>query len=455
MSGGLLPAAWSTFGSGTGHSIQEIERDMDLSLMEMMREIYGTERMVPTQFTIIDSDVNQIRHLFFHLRAENRNIDVSYGIEVFQARIADVDDDQVMLRIPGFEEGPQRRIRIRFDAVNIFYQFEVIIEAVSGELVSIRMPDSIQSATRRKYRRVYPDDVFLRFLFVYRPIFGKRGIGQIVEDRYSYLVEELKKDYPDLSLILRMVAEELHSISRHFEFKFYKKGEKRSLMEQVVTSQESTLYIRDTDRLDNYFRKLNLFGLTNYEREFKNMLNVMSEEEARTKFEEIQQSELRQHLYNYVCAPLTIFDQVVGHIYLHTTVLEKHQITTEDATRIDILATLLSYAMSRTAVARTYYREPLARLRNISIAGLLFEIRSHVLFDYLIDHDSLRVLLPLKNDVLEMEGDITRLFPVEDHFLIGMKFTGAGPDDFRRLENYIFQRLKSRHEASLRSQDHR
>ena len=165
----------------------------------MMREIYGTERMVPTQFTIIGSDVNQIRHLFFHLRAENRAIEISYGIEIFRGSIADVDDDHVLIRIPKFEEGPQRRIRIRFDALNIFYQFEVIIEEINGELVWFRMPDSIQSATRRKYRRVYPDDVFLRFLFQYRPIFGKRGIGQIVEDRYSYLVEELKKDFKTIS----------------------------------------------------------------------------------------------------------------------------------------------------------------------------------------------------------------------------------------------------------------
>ncbi|MEQ8351781.1 MAG: DUF1577 domain-containing protein [Leptospiraceae bacterium] len=431
--------------------MHQIHQEMEGTLVDMMRQIYGNERMVPTQFTIIGSDVNQIRHLFFHLRAENRKIDVSYGIEVFQGSIADVDDDHVLIRIPRFEEGPQRRIRIRFDALNIFYQFEVIIEEINGELVWIRMPDSIQSATRRKYRRVYPDDVFLRFLFQYRPIFGKRGIGQIVEDRYSFVVQELRKDFPDMALILRMIAEELNSISQFFELKFYKKGEKKNLMEQIVTSQESTLYIRDTDRLDNYFRKLNLYGLTNYEREFKNMLNVMSEEEARKSFEELQQKELRSHLYNYVCSPITVFDKVVGHIYLYTTVLEKHQISTDDATRIDILATLLSYAMSRTAVARTYYTEPMARLSNISIAGLLFEIKNSVLFEYLIDHDSLRVLLPLKNDILEMEGDITRLFPSENGYLIGVRFTDAGPDDFKRLEQYIFQKTRARHEAGFHS----
>ena len=446
-----LPRAGTSFGSDGSQTMHQIRQDMEGSLVDMMREIYGNERMVPTQFTIIGSDINQIRHLFFHLRAESRKIDISYGIEVFQGSIADVDDDHVLLRIPNFEEGPQRRIRIRFDALNIFYQFEVIIEEISGELVWIRMPDSIQSATRRKYRRVYPDDVYLRFLFQYRPIFGKRGIGQIVEDRYSFVVQELRKDFPDMGLILRMVAEELHSISQFFELKFYKKGEKKNLMEQIVASQDSTLYIRDTDRLDNYFRKLNLFGLTNYEREFKNMLNVMSEEEARKAFEDIQQEELRKHLYNYVCSPITVFDQVVGHIYLYTTVLEKHQISTEDATRIDILATLLSYAMSRTAVARTYYTEPLARLSNISIAGLLFEIKNNVLFEYLIDHDSLRVLLPLKNDILEMEGDITRLFPSKNGYLIGIRFTGGGPDDFKRLEQYIFQKTRARHEASVAS----
>ena len=223
-----LPRAWTSFGSDDSQSMHQIQEDMEGTLVDMMREIYGTERMVSTQFTIIGSDINQIRHLFFHLRAENRKIDISYGIEVFQGSIADVDDDHVLLRIPHFEEGPQRRIRIRFDALNIFYQFEVIIEEFNGELVWIRMPDSIQSATRRKYRRVYPDDVFLRFLFQYRPIFGKRGIGQIVEDRYSFVVQELHKDYPDMALILRMIAEELHSISQFFELKFYKKGEKKN-----------------------------------------------------------------------------------------------------------------------------------------------------------------------------------------------------------------------------------
>jgi hypothetical protein len=428
-----------------------IERDMDASLMDMMRDVFADERTVTTQMTIIGSDVNQIRHLFFHLRAEKRTLDISYGIEVFRGTISDVDDEHVLMHIPGFEEGPQRRIRIRFDAMNIFYQFEVIMEEVQGEKVSIRMPDSIQSATRRKYRRVYPEDVFMRFLFQYRPIFGKRGIGQVVEDRYSYLVQELKKDFPDLGLILRMVAEDLSTISQHFEFKFYKKGEKKSRMEQIVVAQEDTLYMRDTDRLDNYFRKLNIYGLTNYEREFKNMLNVMSEEEARKVFEKQQTEERRQHLFNYVCAPLTIFDRCVGHIYLYTTVLEKHEITADDANRIDILATLLSYAMTRTAVARTYFTEPLARLRNISIAGLLFEIKSPVLFDYLIDHDSLRVLLPLRNDILEMEGDITRLFPSGQSFLIGMNFIDGAPDDFKRLENYIFHRIKLRHESGTGS----
>ena len=64
--------------------MHQIHQEMEGTLVDMMRQIYGNERMVPTQFTIIGSDVNQIRHLFFHLRAENRKIDVSYGIEVFQ-----------------------------------------------------------------------------------------------------------------------------------------------------------------------------------------------------------------------------------------------------------------------------------------------------------------------------------------------------------------------------------
>lgn len=421
---------------------QQLQSGIDNALLESIIELYGRESGELTDITILGSDINQISHLFQYLKWQKKRIQITYGLEHFSGTVEDVDAAHAVLKVPEFEEGNFRRILIQFDAMNVYYQFEVIMTSIQGEYIEFRMPSLIQSATRRKYRRVYTDALYMRFLFEYQPLFGKRGVGQLVEDRYYPIVAELKKDYPDLSLILRIISEEIERLSDFYTFKFYKKGEKKSLMEQVISAQQATLYIRDTGRLESYINKINQFGLINFEREFRNMLNTVEENEARKEFEKLQKEEQRDHIYTYVASPLSIFDRTIGHIYIYTTVLDKRMIAPEDAQILDILTRLLSYGMSKTAVSQTYYREPLAKVKNLSMAGLLFEVNNQVLFEYLLDHDRLRVFLPLFNELLEFETEITRLFPTGSAYSVGLRFIDAGPDDYKRLENFLFSRIQ-------------
>lgn len=423
--------------------LEKTRAELENVLLQEIVELYGRESRELTDITILGSDVNQISHLFLYLKWQNKRVQLTYGLEQYSAEVLSVDGAYATLKVPDFDEGSFRRILIQFDAMNVYYQFEVIMTSVSGNIIEFRMPDQIQSATRRKYRRIYTEAVYMRFLLEYQPLFGKRGVGQLVEDRYYPIVAELKKDYPDLSLILRIISEEIQRLSDSYEFKFYQKGDKKSLMEQVIGSQQATLYIRDTGRIESYINKINQFGLINFEREFKNMLNAMEESEARDHFESLQKQEMRDHIYTYVASPLSIFDRTIGHIYVYTSVLDKRMIAAEDAQIIDILSRLLSYGMSKTAVSQTYYRAPLAKVKNLSMAGLLFEVQNPVLFEYLLDHDRLRVFLPLVNELLEFETEITRLFPSGKSYSVGLRFVEAGPDDYRILENYLYNRIQS------------
>jgi hypothetical protein len=121
-------------------------------------------------------------------------------------------------------------------------------------------------------------------------------------------------------------------------------------------------------------------------------------------------------------------------------VLEKGLIGHMQAYLLDLLVKMLNYAMSKTAIASTYYTHTLTRIVNISMSGLLFEVTNKVLFDFLTYNDFLKMLVQIRYHMLELRGEIMRFFPTRNGYNIGVNFLEAGPDDYRVLENFIFQK---------------
>ena len=396
-----------------------------------------------TDETILGSDINRIRHLFYYLRSEETVILVQYGAENYRAQVESTSLNTALLRVPGFEEGALRRCRLKFDVANELYQFEVPVLDIGDDSLTIRIPAYIQSAQRRKYPRLTVDDLFMRFSVVYQPLFGRRGAGQIVETRYPEIITELKKDEPDLYLLNRIVTQQILSISPYFELKMYHSSKPDSFMETMLADLRKTIYIRDVTRVENYYEPGGLYGLANYIKEYHRLLRADSEDEAQKFFEVVRQNDSHKYLLNYVCAPIKVFDKLVGHIYVYATVLDNVVISYEQAHRIDLLAQLLSYAMSKSVIARSYYRHALTKVENISLAGLLFELNDEVLFDYLTFHDRIKMNLQIRHNTLELTGEISRYYPVENGFHIGVRFFKANPDDFRHLEDFLHQRSRT------------
>lgn len=418
---------------------------MEETLLRMLRRILGSESEDHTDYSILGSDINQIRHLFYWLRAEQRALQVSYSNQVYVGHVRDVEDTAVILDIAGFQEEPVRRCRLKFESLNTLYQFEVPILRVAENQIVVRIPAYIQSAKRRKHRRVFTDDLFMRFGILYQPLHGRRGAGQLIEQRYPYIVSELRRDEPDLPLINRIVSEEINKVTRDFEIKFYPPGYKKGLMESLVGEEKRTLYLRDVSRLQTYTESQTLLGLINFSREFRAQLrNSESEDQAMAPFRLLQRQDMERFIANYVCAPLTIFDEVVGHIYASTAVLDRHLISYDEAYRIDLLAQLLSYAMSKTVIARSYFRHTYSRVVNISMGGLLFEINNRQIFDFLTFHDRLNMLVPVRHSLLNFRGEITRFYPSRDGYNVGIRFFHGGPDDYRTLERFIYERNRVR-----------
>jgi len=420
-----------------------VEESATSVIIEQLQKLSGSRREDFTEDTIIGSDINQIRHTFYFLRSERIPVIISYMGETYQARVERVENDRIILNAPGFSEGTARRCRLKFEIINILYQFEVPIVDLSRDKIVVRMPAFVQSARHRKYVRVYPQDLFMRFNLVYMPMFGRRGVGQIVENRYPKIVRELERDRPDLGLLVRIVTEAINEISPDYEFVMYNPDVKRTFLERVMMSEKKTLFVRDTSRQDTYYSPLGIFGITNFEKEFRRIAREESIEEAENFFEQYRRAELVDFIANYICTPIILLDRVVGHIKIYSTVLDKRNLNPDEAQRIDLLVQLLNYALSKHAIAETYFTLHNTKVINISMSGLLFELQDSNVFNYLLDHDRLKICIPIKAHEVELRAEITRLLPAENGYRIGVMFFSGAPDDFHFLEGFIHDRIKA------------
>lgn len=421
-------------------SLSGLDQNQHESLIAMMQRVLGSNSDDFTEDTILGSDINRIRHLFYNLETEGRTFLVQYGVEIFKARVTDVSAMHARLDIPGMEQEMARRCRIKFEIANILYEFEVPIDEFFEEGCLIRIPAFLQSTARRGDRRLYVDDMFMRFIIIYNPLFGKRGTGQFIEARYPNIVNELKKDEPDLHMINRVLTQELHKISPNYEIVFYTEKTKRGIMESLVEQSQKTLFISNTSNLESYFTSYMPGGMINYHAEYTHMMRYGDEEDAAREFESIRQQDTHNFMTAYTCAPLMIFDEVVGHVFLNSTVFDRLPLDADSAMQVDLLVRLLNYAMSKTVIARSYFRHTYSRIVNISRSGLLFELNNRIIFDYLTFHDRLKMVFNIRHHQLAMRGTISRFFPWADGYNIGVEFFDAGPDDFKVMENFIYTR---------------
>lgn len=420
-------------------------QESDFTLARAVQKLIGSSKPDYFEDTIVESDINQIRHTFYFLRSEKIPVFVSYQLDEYIAGVEDVTENSVTLSIPNFEDGPVRRCRLKFDVHGVLYEFEVaLLEATRSEIV-VRLPSLIQSVELRKYRRIGVDDLFMRFTIDSSDVFQSAEDLQTANSRFPELLFELDKIEPNLYLINQIVAEELEKISPDFELKFYKEGEVRNLPESLMIKEKKTIYINNTSKLENYYTSHRSQYLMSYLIEFKRIARERTEDDAEKYFAELQKQDLRNFLNNYVYSPVMVFERNVGHLYVQSTLLDKRLLLADQAYYVYLLATILSHAMSKTVIARSYNKFALTRVLDVSLGGMLFELNNTEIFNFIMLNDRIQISLHLKHEILHFVAEVSRLLPPRKEgggYRIGVNFIDASNDHFKLLEAYLFEKRK-------------
>lgn len=400
--------------------------------------------------TIIGSDVNIVKHLFYYLKADNREFEFIYEEESLIAAVEDIQTNHVILTIPDLVEQGSRRARVRFEVMNINYQFEVIITDIQKERIVIKTPTELQSYQLRTNRRIPVDDLFMNFIILFRSLSGgSREVGKnlYAESRFPHLMKEVRRDQPDLNLINLILTEAIQKVSSDYEIVFFKNetngNEFEKFLKQTIENTGKSIYIADCNRIDSYIQETKHPTLFNFYREFQEMSKEYDEGFALDFFESMRKHESRNFLVSYVVAPIRLYEEVVGFLKVYSTAMERFTISLAQGDYIHELSEIVSYAFTKIAIQEGSYEtmQSTTRVIDISLDGLLFEIFDKRLFLYLKRHNIIKMFIPLNDErTMIIRGEIIRFLDRGDHFHLGVNYFSAAPDDMLYLEEFLFRK---------------
>ncbi|MBE8400864.1 DUF1577 domain-containing protein [Leptospira borgpetersenii] len=401
--------------------------------------------------TIIGTDINLVKHLFYYLKADEVEFPFDYDGQRFFAIVENIEETTVNLRIPGATQGLTLRAKISFEIMNILYQFEVVIlEFLEGTIVQVRIPSELQAASFRKNVRVAVDDLFMNYVILFRSLSGGgREIGRNiqVEQKFNNLMREIKKDNPDLRLVNIIISEYISNVSKGYEVVFFSQNREETFLDSFIRRNDRPLFIPDTSLIINYIRENedseSIVG--NYREEYIRMVLENGQDYADQFFRELQKKEIREFVISYLVLPIRLFNDVVGYVRVYTSAMDRYSITPSQVGYLIELTEIFSYSMTKIFIREDNYRHTKAgaRVVDISINGLLFEIEEKRIFHYLKKHNIIKMFVPVSEKMLILRGEVVRYIVVEDgKYHLGVNFFDSNPDDMLILQKYIFTRTR-------------
>lgn len=386
-------------------------------------------------------------NLFFLVKTSMTKIDFEYNGRVYEGTIEEVENQRIKIRISQLSESQSRRGNMRFEILNRYYFAEFLILAFYSDGAIIRFPKSVSFLARRKFTRFVFDDLNMRFIILYSPIFEKKHLEKNLESRFGLFMQEILQDNPSIRIIYNIFLEEITKISRDFEFRMiYKKDpEEFNEMEKILVEKEKPFFIHDTSRLEYYIEPPGRDNLINYSDYFEKLKLELEKRKALAAMDHLKRNDMRGFIVSYLAVPFFMFGDLIGYLYIYTNQFDKYFITPTQAEEIYLATELFSYAITKIKIRNSVFNPKATptRIVNISISGLLMEIKDEILYEYLQKHKRIKMQINIKGEMLEIFGEIVRNYHTEDTYFMGVLFFKSAPDDIKRLEDYIYSRKKN------------
>ncbi|RME88001.1 MAG: PilZ domain-containing protein [Candidatus Hydrogenedentota bacterium] len=393
----------------------------------------------------------RLLNIFSLLKSRQIPILLTYSGETLPATVSRVNMDSIVLKAPSFQETQERRAEIQFEVLNRCFYSEVFIRQANEDGIVLQFPSKLKYIQRRRHVRVPMNQHPVFFTILYSPLYATHEQEVQLANKFPHFMYESQQDKPSLRVLFQMLIAEITQITHDYDLvMLYKKpNQDRNFYENLLLREQKAIYIRDTSLLDSYIEKpkatewTNLAGYMERESKKKDEISVLAE------IEEIKKQDLRNFLVSFAYLPIRLYGNIIGYVRIESNQFNKFIISHFQIETLLQALEIFSYGITKIHIYETYYnmRVPAAFIVNLSVSGMLMEIRNATLFQYLQNNRRLKITLELNEKIIELNGEIIRFQKrIQDDDIIyqlGVLFFKSHPGDEVILEEYIFSRRKA------------
>lgn len=323
-----------------------------------------------------------------------------------------------------FEIPPSvKSIDISFELNKEPYHFKSDVVKIFSKDITILIPSQIEIWKPRKYERsICYGKVFCSINIIKDLSENIRKKFSSLPPRLAPIFKEISKDTPNVSLIIKMIQDELVNISDLGELVLHKQGENLPLPVIIVSKYKKCLLVEDTQDDTSYFKKYSVnevISLSNFMQDLQ-----WSEEKIKEEVRKFKAFFTNNNIRSITYVPIFLFENVVGHIRVASLLSKISKIlTVRDVFYIKALADIVSEALAKYKLfSLSSTNEFPLPIYDISPGGVKVEIEQF-LAKFL--EPGTKVKLNIKfNDgkIIYPKGKILRIDTEEEKLFVAVEF---------------------------------
>lgn len=357
--------------------------------------------------------------------------------------ISDISEFVISLKTDSEIPSSVKSLDISFQLNKDPYHFRAEVVKVSGKEVSVLIPSQLEIWTPRRYERSYCfGKVFCNINIIRELSSDLRNRTQNVPARLSSIFHEISRDVPNISLVMKMIKDEIANISDLGEVFLHKQGENLPLPVVIITKYKKPILLEDTQDEKSYYKKY----IGNEVISFCKFMEDLKWDTDRIS-REVNKFMLffaNNNIKSIAYVPVFLFENVVGHIRV-ASFLDKVSkvLSLRDVYYIQSLSDILSEALAKYKLfSLSSNSEFPIPVHDISLGGVKIEIEQY-LSKFL--EPGVKVKMNLKFDdgkIATLKGKVLRIDNKDDKLFAAIEFEDVSKVDENIISDFVARNKK-------------
>jgi hypothetical protein len=383
----------------------------------------------------------RIRRIIGILRLDSREVEIHLPNYIEIAKITDAGQGSFRVKMTNplinlVEQGVEYvYINFVFSGVELFGKCRFLEQ--ERAFVTLQLPASLKSRTKRKYPRVkidppFPVELKYKEYPEMKAAFVSSGNLPV---KYSQLYWEAQRENVDIKKVFLMGMKEIKNISPFSEIVIYQTQNRSSRDARIMRKSGKILYIDDCHNPSSYTKFIASDKIINYSYYVnERKMDGFKSDQINKEIDEVIREDLSKGYSSKALLPLFSSGGVIGHVKVFQKGT-KNRVTLQDVADLSAITTLIASGIEKSKYAGDLNEFVDSKLMDISEGGLLLKVDTTKGAVRIPQGTNIEMMFKIKDTDVTLKGNVCR--EDKDEACYAVQFVDMEPDIQSLLRNYI------------------